>query len=83
MIDLEELGEVQHNETSTLIYYRVTKQRVGDLIPSDEVGQYIDIRFGALFVDWTKPADDGRYNYNYYGVRPCTQDDFGYSKEQD
>ena len=47
LIDLEELGDVNYNETHLLLFYRVSKQITGEDLTMDdpEVARHIDIRF--------------------------------------
>ena len=78
LINLEDLGDVQYNQSQLIFFHRLTKQRTGDLDLSDpEMYRYIDIKFVNQFVDWTKPADAGRYTNKYFKARPCEQKDFG------
>lgn len=63
LLDIDNLGTVNLNETNLMNFYILRKQTPADkqLFLTPELETYIEVSIKQSLVDWYKPADDGRF----------------------
>lgn len=77
VVDLEELGTVQYDETGMLFFYYLRKQTSENLygvdITDPEVSRYIDVKWSMQHRNWNevKIVDTD------YPAKLCTKEDIG------